>query len=220
MNYRTIDDIINKYPDKSSIKRKINDYIEIIISENKKRNITGYKSKDEIINKGILVSLNISGFIRGNKGIDIGSGNGFPGIITAIVYPEKDITLLDSNKGKCSFLEHVKNELSLGNITVINNRSEIISRDNNYREKYNFASSRAVSSLKNTIEMSAALIKTNGYLYTTKGEKFAHEIKEAEDILRAVNCTLAKKEENIIIFKKNAMTPNEYPRNWKKIITS
>ena len=58
------------------------------------------------------------------KLLDVGSGAGFPGVVTAISNPQMEITLLDSNLKKVSFLNHVKAELQLKNIKVVHKRIE------------------------------------------------------------------------------------------------
>jgi 16S rRNA (guanine527-N7)-methyltransferase len=58
--------------------------------------------------------------------IDLGSGPGFPGICLGIIDPNRELTLVDSNRKKTSFLIHIKNELGLNLVSVKNARAEEI----------------------------------------------------------------------------------------------
>ncbi len=52
--------------------------------------------------------------------LDVGSGGGFPGIPLAIANPEIEVTLVERNQRKSSFLQHVVMALELVNVDVIN----------------------------------------------------------------------------------------------------
>ena len=54
--------------------------------------------------------------------VDVGSGNGSPGIPLAAVLAERDVTLLDSSRRKCAFLERVAVDFS--NLRVVCGRAE------------------------------------------------------------------------------------------------
>jgi 16S rRNA (guanine527-N7)-methyltransferase len=60
----------------------------------------------------------------GDNWLDVGSGGGMPGIPLAILFPERQFTLLDSNGKKTRFLTQVKLELKLANLQVIHSRVE------------------------------------------------------------------------------------------------
>jgi 16S rRNA (guanine527-N7)-methyltransferase len=103
--------------DKKTIE-KIKGYIENLKKWNNAINLT---SKNFDIITHIRDSLMFFELIKKPKGklIDIGSGNGFPGIILAIVRPSLEITLVESSAKKCAFLRDTINKLSL-NAEVIN----------------------------------------------------------------------------------------------------
>lgn len=61
------------------------------------------------------------------KVLDIGSGNGLPGIAAAALWPQSEVTLLDSVAKKVSFLKAAKAELKLTNLTAIHSRCEALS---------------------------------------------------------------------------------------------
>lgn len=55
---------------------------------------------------------------------DLGSGNGFPGIVLGVLFSDKKVYLLEINKKKSSFLMEAKSVLDLKNVCVLNQRVE------------------------------------------------------------------------------------------------
>lgn len=69
----------------------------------------------------ILASRIVSKKVNKNIDLyDLGSGNGFPGMVYGILYPDQKMILMDSDQRKCEFLKHVVDTLGLKNITVRN----------------------------------------------------------------------------------------------------
>ena len=62
--------------------------------------------------------------------LDLGTGSGFPGICLGIIDPNRELTLVDSNRKKTSFLIHIKNELGLNSVSIKNSRVEEIEQIN------------------------------------------------------------------------------------------
>ena len=92
---------------------QIEKYYEILVSENKKYNLTAITTKEEVYLKHFYDSLTIIKIIdlTDQSLCDIGTGAGFPGIVLKIFYPTLSITLVDSTLKKCNFLNYVIKEL-------------------------------------------------------------------------------------------------------------
>ncbi|MCJ8169435.1 16S rRNA (guanine(527)-N(7))-methyltransferase RsmG [Atopomonas sediminilitoris] len=99
-------------------------YHGLLVKWNKAYNLTAVRDPQEMIERHLLDSLSIASFISGERWADIGSGGGMPGIVLAILAPERQFTLVDSNGKKTRFLQQVKMELGLGNVTVLHSRVE------------------------------------------------------------------------------------------------
>lgn len=120
-------------------------YLALLIKWNKAYNLTAVRNPDEMVSRHLLDSLSIVPYIgTGASWLDVGSGGGMPGIPLAILFPEKQITTLDSNGKKTRFQTQVKLELKLDNLQVIHNRVEA------FRPEQPFTGivSRAFSSLE------------------------------------------------------------------------
>jgi 16S rRNA (guanine527-N7)-methyltransferase len=101
-------------------------YLALLIKWNKAYNLTAVRDPDEMVSRHLLDSLSVVPFVveAGNNWLDVGSGGGMPGVPLAILFPERQFTLLDSNGKKTRFLTQVKLELKLSNLQVIHSRVE------------------------------------------------------------------------------------------------
>jgi len=147
---------------------------------NSKINVISRKDISELYTNHILHSLAIAkftGFTKGTKILDVGTGGGFPGIPLAIMFPEVSFHLIDSIGKKIKVVEAVASELELKNVTQQQVRVE------NLKSRYDFIVSRAVTAFPDFVKLCRNRIKkeqqnaiTNGILYL-KGGDFQHEIR-------------------------------------------
>ena len=201
-------------------------YYNLLIEENKKYNLTSITNKEDVYLKHFYDSITISKIIDldNESLLDIGTGAGFPGIVLKIIYPNLKVTLLDSTLKKCNFLNLVITKLNLKDITVINERAEIYSK--NVREKYDVVTSRAVAPLKHLLEYSIPTLKVNGYYIAMKSDisKELIGINKYEDKLNIketdrISFTLPKENSlrTLIKYQKLNVTNLIYPRKYNEI---
>lgn len=201
---------------------KFYNYMNLLLEWNEKINLTAIIEPREIILKHFVDSLTIAKYIKDDeKLIDVGTGAGFPGIPLSIVKENTDIVLLDSLNKRINFLEEVKENLKLENITTIHGRAEEFGKNKNEREKYDIAMSRAVAPLNILLEYLLPLVKVGGRAICMKGSNI-EEIENAKNALEILGGKIEKIEEitlpnsdikrNIIIVKKVKNTPSKYPR--------
>ena len=146
-------------------------YHELIGKWNKVYNLSAIRDPIESIKKHFLDSLSIVPFIRPGLLLDVGSGAGLPGIVIAIMRSNTNVFTIDSVGKKCRFMQTVKTELSLDNLTVINDRVESF----NYDESFPQIVSRAFSSTIDTIEKTRHLISSDGRYLLMKGDNLNKE---------------------------------------------
>ena len=104
-------------------------YLGLLVKWNKAYNLTAVRNPDEMVSRHLLDSLSVVqqvAALPGREWLDVGSGGGMPGIPLAIMFPERNFTLLDSNGKKTRFLTQVKLELGLDNLSVIHGRVESV----------------------------------------------------------------------------------------------
>ena len=205
---------------------KLNKFYNLLIEWNKKINLTRIEKEDEVYLKHFYDSLTITKIINiENMYIcDIGSGAGFPGIVLKIVFPKIKIDLVEATEKRCNFLKLVIEKLNLKDISVINERAEIYSKE--VREKYDLVTSRAVAPLKHLLEYSIPLVKVNGYYVAMKGI-VDKELDNIDNYYRKLNITLVKEikfllpqelsNRTLLLYKKNNITNLKYPRRYNEI---
>lgn len=201
-------------------------FFDLLIQWNKVMNLTGITEYKEVVQKHFIDSLSIvkafdqECFYEGTSMIDIGTGAGFPGIPLKIVFPNLKITLLDSLNKRINFLNEVISSLSLDNIEAVHGRAEDFSKQPKYREKFNFAVSRAVSNLSTLSEYCLPFVKVDGYFISYKSEKADEELKMADNAIVTLGGKFEDKKDfdlygnfrNLIIIKKVNPTPSKFPR--------
>ncbi len=208
---------------------KLDLYFKLLVEWNNKFNLTTILEERKVYLKHFYDSICIvkTNLIE-NKSIslcDFGTGAGFPGIVIKIFFPNINVTLIESNNKKCTFLNEVIKELNLNNIKVINTRMELYAKKN--RESFDIVTCRAVSHLKIISELALPLLKVNGYFLPLKSNDI-NEIIESENILNKLDSKIEKNiiyelpvetsKRNILVIRKLSKTKNKYPREYSEII--
>lgn len=151
------------------------DYLALLQKWNKAYNLTAIKDPKQMVIYHVLDSLAIVPYIKGDTVLDVGTGAGMPGVMLAIICPEKHITMLDSNGKKTRFLQNLKREMKLENIRIINDRVEAVPADN----QFDCITSRAFASLSDMVALTRHLLAPSGMMAAMKGPKADQEIIEA-----------------------------------------
>lgn len=205
-------------------------YSRELVEWNKKFNLTAVNGPREVIIKHFIDSLML---VKAYKSLDnltvldIGTGAGFPGIPVSIISPSTKVILLESNAKKISFLTHIKTTLALGNLEVVEGRSEDISREKKFREIFDIAVMRALAPYPIAMEISAGLVKKEGTIAYFASIKQLQEIKEDNLWLKELGCRRDEVFDYelpegsgkfcIIKAKKTGQTPAKYPRLYSMI---
>lgn len=197
-------------------------YMIQLLEWNKKINLTAIEDQDEIILKHFIDSLTIERYIKNAKSIiDIGTGAGFPGIPIAIINNNINITLLDSLNKRIKFLNNIIQKLELNNVIAIHGRAEDIAKLEEYREKFDIVTSRAVAPFNILLEYMLPFNKVNGNSISMKGSnieeienssKALNELGGKIESIEKINLPNTEVQRNIIIIEKIKKTPNKYPR--------
>ena len=200
-------------------------FYQLLLSWNEKMNLTRITNQEEVYLKHFYDSLTLYKEIKletVDTLCDVGSGAGFPGIVLKIVFPNLDITLIDSLQKRVNYLNEIIKELKLSNIRAIHTRCEDYARVN--REKYEVVTARAVANLKVLSELCLPLVKENGYFIAMKG-KATEELDEAKAMIGTLggkiehinefSLPLEESNRTLIKIKKEKKTDKIYPR--KKI---
>ena len=202
---------------------RLDTFAEMLIETNKSFNLTAIKEPDDVTVKHFADCLSIFKYVdipENAKIIDVGTGAGFPGLVLKLYRPDIQMTFLDSTKKRLGFIENVLNECGIKG-DILHMRAEEAAQLAKYREKYDFATARAVAALPVLSEYCLPFVKVGGSFVSMKSAESNEEISEAK---KAINVLGGKIEEDILFnlvenmprriirIKKNSQTPTKYPR--------
>jgi len=200
-------------------------YKKLLQEWNKKINITSITEDREVDIKHFIdsiVPIKTNLFNGKLKVIDIGTGGGFPGVPLKIINEDLDILLLDSTNKKIRFLDEVIEKLELKNIEAYHGRAEELGRNEQFREKYDIAISRAVASLDTLSEYALPLVSIGGHFIAMKGPDVEEELKLGQNAIKLLGGKVKNIEKiqlpntdiihSLIIIEKIKATPTKYPR--------
>ncbi|MFK7643127.1 16S rRNA (guanine(527)-N(7))-methyltransferase RsmG [Neisseria oralis] len=152
-------------------------YVEMLKKWNKTYNLTALRDESQIISHHLLDSLTLPPYLEGAQTmLDVGSGGGQPGIPAAVCRPDLQITLLDANTKKTSFLQQAAIELELKNVRVVSGRVEAVQG-----LQADVITSRAFAELADFVNWTAHLLQDGGCWAAMKGVYPAAEIDRLPD---------------------------------------
>ena len=203
---------------------QLDKYAEILVEYNEKVNLTAITDPEGIENKHFLDSLLFAKnpLVKG-KVVDVGTGAGFPGIVTKIFKPEIELTMIEPTGKRCTFLQYALDTIGI-KAAVVKERAEEAARKG-WREKYDVATARAVADMRVLSEYCIPLVKVGGHFIAMKGDG-EKELTPAMNAIGKLGAKFEKIEEyalpdeskrTIIVCKKEKETPKVYPRNGGKI---
>ena len=208
---------------------KLEIYARLLKEWNEKINLTAITDDEGIAVKHFLDCLEIFKYVDFKKNasvIDVGTGAGFPGLVIAAAREDLNVTLLDSTGKKLKVVADIADSMGLCNCTVLHARAEEASRKPEYREKFDYATARAVAELRVLSEFCLPFVKKGGSFISMKGSAAKEEAENAKNALSVLGgriecvntfdlCSLG--ERCIIEIKKISQTSSQYPRASAKI---
>lgn len=154
-------------------------YARELLLWNKKINLTAITQTEQVAEKHFLDSCFIAPELQNTQKImDMGSGGGFPGIIINILFPEKEVVLVDSVRKKVNFLKHVIRMLNLSGIDAIHARVEDLKENQEFNGQFDMIVSRAFADLEKFVSLARPFIIENGSILAMKGKNGLDEITD------------------------------------------
>jgi 16S rRNA (guanine527-N7)-methyltransferase len=200
-------------------------YERELLAWNEKFNLTAIRDVEGIRSKHFLDSFSCVLAWKENpprRLIDIGTGAGFPGLPLKILYPSTRLTMVESVGKKANFCRHMIEMLKLETTDVITARAEDVGQMPAHRETYDWAVARAVANLPVLAEYLLPLVQVGGSILAQKGQSGPVETHKAEKALELLGGSLSQllsvtlpgvaDERFLVVVKKVAATPPQYPR--------
>jgi 16S rRNA (guanine527-N7)-methyltransferase len=148
------------------------EYLALLSRWNKTYNLTAVRDEAQMVTRHLLDSLAIAPHLPGQRFLDVGTGAGLPGIPLALLFPEREFHLLDSNGKKTRFLFQVKTALCLDNMVVHQARVEAF----HVAEPFEAILSRAFASLQDMVHGCRHLLAPGGRILAMKGSYPTQEL--------------------------------------------
>ena len=141
---------------------------------NRRVNLTAIRNREDMVTAHILDSLVARPLLHGREILDVGTGPGFPGLPLAIVEPDREFTLLDSNNKKIMFVQHVAGLLGLDNVIAVKGRGE----DYAPGHRFDTVIARALAALPRLVEIAGHHVREDGVFVALKGRYPAKELEQ------------------------------------------
>ena len=210
---------------KEETREKLCAFGAAVVKQNEVMNLTAITEPSQVAKLHLLDSLSVlcCAELKGKTLIDVGCGAGFPGVPVAIACPEAKVTLLDSLAKRMNWLETVLPELGISNARCITARAE--EAVGKCREKFDFATSRAVARLNILLELTAPYVRVGGAVLALKGAAAREELAEAKNAIAKLGLKVEEVKEfpvdgamhAVIVLRKVHPTPPQFPRRFAKI---
>ena len=206
-------------------KKQFHRYFQLLVEWNEKINLTAITAEDEVYLKHFYDSLApiLQGYILNEpiSLLDIGAGAGFPSLPMKILFPQLEVTIIDSLNKRIQFLHLLAEDLGLKGVHFYHGRAEDFAQDKQFRAQFDLVTARAVARMQVLSELTIPFLKVGGRLIALKASSAEDELHQAKN---ALNLLFAKVLENVdyqlpngdprtlTIVEKKKETPNKYPR--------
>ncbi|GAB2537052.1 16S rRNA (guanine(527)-N(7))-methyltransferase RsmG [Gracilibacillus alcaliphilus] len=200
-------------------------YYQILVEWNEKMNLTAITDKEEVYVKHFYDSITAAFYFDFTNQVhicDVGAGAGFPSIPLKILFPDIQVTIVDSLQKRITFLNHLAVKLGIEGVSFYHDRAELFGRNEQFRHYFDVVMARAVARTSVLSELCLPLLRTGGTFIAMKGSQAEEELTEAQDGIEILGGAVNRLEtfslpedngeRNIVFIDKKRKTPKKYPR--------
>jgi 16S rRNA (guanine527-N7)-methyltransferase len=171
-------------------------YTALMRKWSRKISLTSIREEREIVIRLILDSLLLHDRVQDSWFVmDIGSGQGCPGIPLKIVRPSLRIILLESRGKKVSFLKTAIRELALKDCQAIQQRAEDRRFQRALKGQLDAVMARAVAETSRMVRIGMPYLKPSGSLFLMKGSRIEQELERAHPVMEKMGAKIESIEE-------------------------
>ena len=202
-------------------------FAEMLLEKNQVMNLTAITEPVDVAQLHLLdcAAVLTLADLKGKTVVDVGTGAGFPGMPLQILEPSAKLTLLDSLNKRIGFLQEVCDTLGLTQTRCVHGRAEEYARD--HREKFDFATSRAVAALNVLCELALPMVKLGGAFLAMKSVDCDEELRQAKSAIAQLGGTVESIRDytipgtdvrhRLITIRKVKPSPAAFPRAFARI---
>ena len=208
--------------------KQFEDYYQLLVTTNENVNLTTITEHSAVYLKHFYDSLTPAFFVSKLRDsplklCDVGAGAGFPSIPLKIVFPEIEVTIVDSLNKRINFLTELVDKLELTGVHLVHARAEEFgAAKSEHRESFDMVTARAVARMSVLAELCLPLVKVGGQLLALKATKTEAELDDATKALAVLGgvveadydfeLPLTRDERHIVVIEKTKHTPRKFPR--------
>lgn len=150
--------------------QQLMDYLSLMFKWNSVYNLTSLRDPVQMVTHHLLDSLAaVPAFKDALNVLDVGAGGGLPGIVLGIMRPDMKVSMIDTVHKKTAFLNQVKAELGLANVSVYTMQVQQLQADEKIGGKFDVITSRAFADLSDFVNWSSHLLAPGGSYIALKG---------------------------------------------------
>jgi 16S rRNA (guanine527-N7)-methyltransferase len=222
-----ISQIVYNHRAVSDQKKLLERYVQAVLDAPASLGLTATRVPAEFWQRHVLDALKLLELVptelhqQNLRAIDVGSGNGVPGIPVAIALPRWSVVVLESNNKKSGFLDLFCKFNKIGNVTVVTGRSELVAHQSAYRGQFDIAFARALGKLPTALELSIPFLRVGGQLIVPHGTSYEQELESSQYAIQELGTSLQQTipyslsdslKFTALLFKKDHETKECYPR--------
>lgn len=205
------------------------EYGRLLLEKNRVMDLTAITDPEQVADLHMLdcaALLNCADF-AGASLIDVGAGAGFPGLALKLLVPSLEVTLLDSQKKRLDWLDETIAALGLTGVRTVHGRAEELAHDPAFRQRFDFATARAVAELRLLAELCLPFVRPGGQLLAMKSVGSDEEIAAARRAIGTLGGGQARcfdydipgagVAHRVVAVPKTGETPAGYPRRWARM---
>ena len=202
-------------------------FAEMLLEKNQVMNLTAITEPVDVAQLHLLdcAAVLTLADLKGKTVVDVGTGAGFPGMPLQILEPTAKLTLLDSLNKRIGFLQEVCDALNLKHTRCVHGRAEEYARD--HREKFDYATSRAVAALNVLCELALPMVKVGGAFLAMKSVDCDEELRQAKNAIAQLGGIVESVRDytipgtdvrhRLITIRKVKSSPASFPRAFARI---
>lgn len=236
INLTEFNDLLSRAAEQNNVnvavenREQLFSFLELLLSENEKYNLTAIKQPADAVYKHIIDSILLAEHLpKGVSVVDVGCGAGFPSLPLAVVRPDLRITSMDSTAKKVNFIQMCVDRLGLGNVSPVCGRAEELAFRPEFRDKFDVATARAVANLPVLCELCLPFVKPNGHFMAMKGRYPAEEFNISAEALAKLSAEGMKireyelatpdsgEQRTLVTITKIGKTKDNFPRKYSVI---
>jgi 16S rRNA (guanine527-N7)-methyltransferase len=200
-------------------------YVVLLLDANRRHNLTRVVEPEPVARLHLLDALSalplLDALPRSDRGLDLGSGGGVPGLVLAMARPDRRWVLVDSARKKAEVLRGFVTSLGIANVEVVAERAEILGRHPAHRESHDVVTARACAALPVLAEYALPLLALGGTLVAWKGPIADDELEAGRVAAAACGGRVPAVhrsgftvlgDHRFVAIEKERPTPERYPR--------